>query len=286
MAVFAFFSAFAALFSYFIAPLSAKLSRFLGAIDLPDGVRKLHALPMPKLGGVGIYASFSVSMALLCLFDANCLGRFATVLLVGGGASVFVGAADDIFSFDAPKKLSLGGIISLCAALYMIDASDFAAPSFYIFRVFGNSIFILMLMNAYNMVDGVDGLCATLSLVPLIFAAENPAALLLFFSVLGFLPHNLPAEIYLGEAGAGVLGFLTASIILWGGTNTGSLAALLPFLTELVGTVLRRTASLRHPFSSGRGHIHHILLSLGFSTHGIAALLCITALLAACAFQI
>ena len=100
MAVFAFFSAFAALSSYFIAPLSAKLSRFLGAIDLPDGVRKLHALPMPKLGGVGIYASFSVSMALLCLFDANCLGRLATVLLVGGGASVFVGAADDIFSFD------------------------------------------------------------------------------------------------------------------------------------------------------------------------------------------
>lgn len=280
MAVLVFLSALAAVSSFVLAPFAVRISRTLGAIDTPDGVRKLHTFPMPKLGGFGIYFSFFVSMTALFCFGSELTERLGSALLIGGAAAVFVGAADDIFSFQAFEKLSLGGLISLTVSLYMTDISDFDRPVPCIFRLFGNALFILMMMNAYNMVDGSDGLCATLALVPLFFMSGNPAALLLFFSVLGFLPYNLPAVIYLGESGAGLLGFLTAVIFIWGGTDAVALGGMLPFLAELTGTVIRRAASFRHPFSSDRGHIHHRLLSLGLNPHCVAALLGAISLLA------
>ncbi len=272
------------LLSYALALHIAKLSFRVGAVDLPDGGRKLHKMPMPKLGGVGIYSAFAVGLILDFLLvgaDFRIFGggvgtapdRLAFLQLTFGAASVIIGAADDVFSYGAAKKLTLGAALSLISALYMTDFSDFALPMTYFLRVLGNALFILLIMNAFNMSDGADGLCATLALVPLLFLSGNSAAGLVFFSVLGFLPHNIPAKIYLGESGAGFLGYFAAVTFLYGGADGGAIFAFLPYIVELTSTVIRRAALGKHPFSADRGHIHHKLIALGFNPHGVASVM-------------
>lgn len=274
-----FFLAFSAFLSYRLTPRAARLAALIGAVDLPDGKRKLQAEPVPKLGGVGIYSSFALCVAVAWLFtqlgflQLGVNSRLLLLQLIGGGGAVLVGAADDVFSFSAIKKLTLGALLSLVSALAMTDFLGFTAPSLYFLRVVGNTMFIILLMNAFNMVDGVDGLCATLSLVPLLFLSENSASLLLFFAVLGFLPHNLPAKIYLGESGAAFLGYFVAVTYLYGDSSSFAIFSLMPYTLEVLTTILRRAARGRHPFSPDRGHLHYRLLSVGLDAHSTSALM-------------
>lgn len=279
MAFLVFFLGFTAFLSYSLTPQAIRLAASVGAVDLPDGIRKLQAEPVPKLGGVGIYLSFALCVAVAWIsarlgFLQFCASsKLLFLQLVGGGGAVLVGAADDVFSYSAVKKLTLGALLSLVSALAMTDFSVFTAPSLYFLRVLGNSLFILLLMNAFNMLDGVDGLCATLSLVPLLFLSENSASLLLFFAVLGFLPHNLPAKIYLGESGAAFLGYFVAVTYLYGDSSSFAIFSLMPYTLEVLATILRRAARGRHPFSPDRGHLHHRLVRAGFTPHGVASLI-------------
>lgn len=259
-------------FSYLATPVAARLARLVGAIDLPDGARKLHSVPMPRLGGVGIYLSY---FAYTLIFGG--IDGLTAALLIGGGVATFIGALDDVFNYNARKKLSLGAMLSLFTALVMTQGESLSYAEYFA-RVVGHSLFILLLINAFNMVDGSDGLSATLALVSLLFmSAECAAAGVLFFSVLGFLPHNIPAKIYLGESGACLLGYFLALTFLYSAVPVSAIFTLTVPIFEVVISILRRAAVGRHPFSADRGHMHHRLLSLGVGDAGVAATLSVLA---------
>ena len=254
------------LFSCFAARLSRRLSVRLGALDLPDGVRKLQKSPIPKLGGVGIYLSF----AAVFLLSGSAVGRVNLVQLIGGGIIVLVGAFDDIYSYKPWHKLTLEYAASLGSAVFMLapdSFSDFAVA-------LGHSLFILLIINAFNIMDGLDGLSATLSLPPLLFLfTESSAAGLVFFSVLGFLPHNIPAKIYLGESGAAFLGYFIAVTFLYESSAVWGFFTLAVPVFEVLVTVIRRAAVGKSLFYADRGHIHHRLFSLGFDAPSVACVL-------------
>ena len=254
---------FTFLLSFFTTYATRGLAEFIGAIDKPDGIRRLQPKPVAKLGGISIYVA-----AVVALFICGGADEPLPLLIIfGGGATMLFGICDDVFSYSPTKKLAaeylIAHITAFCAAQSLGAKSEL--------EIIAEAALITMLVNAYNLIDGTDGLCATLSLVALLFlATRDQTAYLLFFATLGFLPQNIPAKIYLGESGAAFLGFSIAALLLYGGFGKeGIFVAAIPII-ELISTFIRRVAGGKSPFSSDRLHLHHILLDSGVSAYGVA----------------
>lgn len=268
------------LFSLLLMPRAKSAGLLLGALDLPDGGRHRHARPTVRFGGAGIYLSFFPALLLF----SQPSHPTAAALLAGGGIIFLCGVIDDIRGLSPLCKL----IFQLIAAL--LSLSVLGAPTRFSFLTlslplpyllgFGYGIYrFLLYMNGVNFTDGIDGLCAASSMVALFAFAitffsygESEAgllALLLFFSVLGFLPFNLsPASLFMGDSGAGLLGLALAVFALTpigGEVRTEcSLFLALPALDTFV-SVGRRLLKGKSPFRADRGHLHHMLLQAGLS---------------------
>ena len=261
-----------------LMPLARRAGLALGALDLPDGGRHRHKRATVRLGGLGIFASFYLSLLLFC----HGTGKTAAALLIGGSIIFTIGVLDDARGLSPLTKLFFQG---LAAALSLpvlgipegISLLSFSLPLPALFG-FGYGVYrFLLYMNGVNFTDGIDGLCACSSLVALFafgtvffYYGETEAGLLaflLFFSLLGFLPFNLsPASLFMGDSGAGLLGLALAVFALTpiGGRIRGefSLFLALPTLDTAV-SVGRRIAQKKSPFRADRGHLHHMLLQSG-----------------------
>ncbi len=278
------------LLSYILVPITERLSRITGAIDIPDGIRKINTRPVPRLGGLGFFLAFFVT-ALVFIGTEN---AYVCAILSGGAVLVAAGFADDTHGLSSRAKF-FTQVIAATIALVIIPLPD----SFTIFGIINIPLSgalgflfplfrIVFTCNAVNFADGLDGLAAGLASVALlslcVFGFENgnnvaaTASFILSMATLGFLPHNrYHAKVFMGDCGSQFLGFAIAILSLAvspGGSFTAqtSLFLFIPMLDVWL-SVSRRILAGRNPFRADKGHLHHMLLNRGLRHESAVKLL-------------
>lgn len=253
--------------AWLLAPLAGAAARRLGVTVLPGG-RSIHARPTPLLGGIAVFVP-------LCAYLVATGGPLHVGLLVGAGLVFLVGAVDDVRGVTPGVK-----ICAQIGAAFALLGSGFAAPAVTLaplgelplagFEALFVVGWVVVVTNSINLIDGMDGLAATVALVAAFGCAlagfADGAALVAAGAALGFLRHNLSrARLFLGDAGSLLLGFLAAAFTL-NGSGPVALAPALGLLALPLGDVFLSTARrwLRGKpiFAADRGHVHHLLLDL------------------------
>lgn len=294
-----FFVALAITFS--VTPVVRDWASARGVVDSPGG-RRVHKLATPRLGGMAIMLGFFIPLVAMLGWDTsmakallgapqNVLGLFIGALIVG-----VVGAVDDVRSVGPWPKLVAQAVAAGVAFAfgYRIDAIDLPGLGTIDLGVFALPLTIawfLGVINALNLIDGLDGLAAGIAFFAAtangIIAHFNGAPIVVLFSaalagsLLGFLRHNFsPATIFMGDSGSMFLGFVLAATSLVGATikSSTTVAILAPLVAlgvpvfDTMLAMMRRTLARQSMFAADRGHIHHTLLDMGL-THRRAVLL-------------
>lgn len=266
----------------------------IGLVDTPGG-RKTHAHPVPLIGGIAIFLGFSFSLLCLNISLSHYRG-----LLAGSAILILIGVVDDFRELSPRIRLAGQFLVSLLLIewghlsllhlgnLFFVGDINTGTWSFFL-----TAFFVLSFINAINMIDGNDGLAASivaaqaffLVLLYFYFQQFYPAfILMLFIVVIGvFLFFNFPlsfekrASVFLGDAGSTFLGFViiwfaialsqqmaTSTLITAGTFSPMTILWVLayPFL-DLITVTMNRLRIGRSPFSGGRDHFHHVLLKMG-----------------------
>lgn len=276
-------AALAAALAVCLTPLAMRLAKRIGAVDEPRA-RGLSDRPMPRLGGVAIFAGVLGSAVVFLPLD----GRFGSIL-IGAAIITIVGALDDVFELSPLVKLLGQSAAALVPVLDGVRVTDFTLP--FVHRVelgdLGIPLTVLgivLIMNVVNFSDGVDGLAAGVcaiaaaAFVVIAFDLERANAAVLAAIIagaaLGFLVHNFhPATVFMGDCGSNLLGLLLACVAVEGTVKTQAVLALVlpllvlavPFL-DTTFVVLKRLKYRRPVYSADREHFHHRMDRIGFST--------------------
>ncbi|MEU4372023.1 hypothetical protein ACFU8R_12660 [Pseudonocardia alni] len=299
----------------------------VGAVAWPRG-RDVHVTPTPRWGGLAMFGGVLAGLLLSLQLPALRLAYFeqsteVVGVVVATGLLVGVGMLDDHYDLDALTKfaaqVTAAGLLVLYGvqwvSIWIPIGGDAFLTGSTLFLGQGQSVLLtvlvtVVLVNAMNFVDGLDGLAAGIGLITTLATAvfcvglisENgndptafvPAllAVVLAGSCLGFLPHNFhPARIFMGDTGSMMVGvMLSAAITTASGRvpqsdnlSAGNILALVSPVIVLVGivfipsldllmAVVRRTRAGTSPFSPDKMHLHHRLLQVGHS-HRRAVLL-------------
>lgn len=270
--------------SFAATPLVKRMAYKVGAIDVPKDDRRMHKVPIPRLGGLAIFIAFLFSTLLFYgQIDTKIQGVLLGLIMI-----VVLGVMDDIITLPALPKF-LVQIAAAGVAVYhecRIEAiGDIQLSQWVSIPV--SIIWIVAITNAVNFIDGLDGLAVGVSaistacmLVIAIISAVKPddwrvciilAALL--GSCLGFIPYNFnPAKIFMGDTGATFLGFVLACLSITGLFKTyTAISFAVPFLVlgvpifDICFAFLRRILKGQNPMKSDRGHVHHKLIDMGFN---------------------
>jgi UDP-GlcNAc:undecaprenyl-phosphate GlcNAc-1-phosphate transferase len=265
-------------------PLFVRLANRWLFIDQP-GERKVHSIPIPRVGGLAMAAGVLVAALLTIRLQAQ--DRW---FLFAAAVLIVFGALDDRFDLDYRLKL-LGQLIAVSIVVLLggvqVHSLTFSDPVVLPdWLAMPLSVFFLVgVTNAINLADGLDGLAGgttflCLCAVALLSSVGDPGAataLACAFAgaVLGFLRFNTyPASVFMGDAGSQLLGFTIGvlSVRATQGVSSQVSAALpvlllaLPILDTL-SVMAQRVGEGRSPFSADKNHIHHKLLALGFDHH-------------------
>ncbi|WP_307459676.1 MraY family glycosyltransferase [Pseudarthrobacter oxydans] len=286
----------------------------------PIRSRDMHSTPVSRLGGLGIFAGFFVALLIASQsFFVKDIYRNNDApwgILAGAAVIVLVGVADDLLDLRWWVKLIGQSAAALVVAIWGVRMTIIPfVPEPYVIESDAVSIaltagLIVTTMNAFNFIDGLDGLAAGVAIIggtaffltaywvhrtAILLDRSDLATLLtavLVGACIGFLPHNwFPAKIFMGDSGAMLIGLIMASagIVSTGQITSGLydrangiptiIPILLPFavlflpLLDLGLAVVRRTALGRSPWSADRGHLHHKLLDIGYSHRGAVILM-------------
>lgn len=217
---------FSFLFALYLIPVVKKIAVHLNIMDIPDGRIKKHKEPTPYLGGVAVYLAFIVALALVFPFENHIFSFFVGVTLL-----LFIGFLDDLTPLLHYQKFA-GQII---AALCFLRAGFYLKAHFFshYWAVPLSFFWILTMINAFNLVDVMDGLattlasCATLSFLIMALYLQQPVVAILLSAFLGalvaFFWFNKPnAQIYLGDSGSLFIGGFLATVpfmLNWGEYN-------------------------------------------------------------------
>lgn len=273
----------AAVLSFAATPIIKVLAKKVGAMDVPKDERRMHKIPIPRMGGLAIFLGFIVSVLIFGEMNREIRG-----ILLGAVIIVILGVMDDILTLRALPKF----IVQIFAAVVVVlhgcrieHFMGFALPQWLSYPV--SVIWIVAITNAVNFIDGLDGLAAgvsaisagTMLIVALILVPDTTAmasAILLAAIVgacVGFIPYNFnPATIFMGDTGSTFLGFMLASISIFGLFKTYAVISFaVPFLVlglpifDICFAVIRRVSKGQSPMHADRGHVHHRLIDMGFS---------------------
>jgi UDP-GlcNAc:undecaprenyl-phosphate GlcNAc-1-phosphate transferase len=271
-----------------------RIGKF-GFLDHPDGIRKKHVNAVPRVGGIGIAvayaATFAIALALPFSYTHilhKALPSILQLTLVGSVVLV-TGVLDDRFCLTAWQKLMGIGGASVLAYFAGIRVDIPILHSHPAWPGFGFALTVIWLIgcsNAFNLIDGMDGLAAGVGLmatVTMLIAALTQGNLPLAMAtmplagcLLGFLPYNFnKASVFLGDSGSLLIGFLLGCYgALWSEKSVTLVALTVPLLAvsiplaEVMLSILRRYLRNRPIFQPDRGHIHHKLLDRGLSPRG------------------
>ena len=289
---------FCLLLSMRIYPVIIYLSHKKNLMDEPVG-RSMHQRKTPTLGGIGMFVAFTISIILLGILVQLGQQDLLILLSILGGTIIllFLGIKDDLLVL-APKKKFLGQILS---ALLVIIGTDTRITSMY--GIFGvgelpywvSVIFTLLvfvfLINAYNLIDGIDGLAASIAIlintsfgVYFVLNKEYLYVLVCFSligALVGFLRYNTSKtrKLFMGDSGSLFIGFLLANLAI-GFLSINQLTttvykvsnapimvlAILSFpILDATRVFILRLAKGTSPFIADRNHIHHRLIDTGCS---------------------
>ena len=261
----------------------------IGLVDIPGG-RKVHRKPTPLVGGLGIFLGIlcvTISMPGMLLEYSSLLSLSALIL--------FIGTVDDAKNLSPLARLIGHSLVALAMAVVAgVELDSFGAllsssPLDLGFFSVPVTIFATLgVINAINMSDGVDGLSGGLVIVSLSFIALTSSmsgqlliasfCTIMICSIMAFLslnfrrPWQKQALIYLGDAGSTMLGFMLTWLLI--SSTQGITPAFTPVyalwflavpLVDTVNLMIKRPLKGRSPFDAGTDHLHHILLSRGFS---------------------
>jgi len=277
------------LITFYLVPILSAVAFKLNILDNPDGNLKQHKKATPYLGGVAVYVGFITALALTFPFESQMF-----LMFIGSTLLLFVGLLDDLVPMKPYQKFFGQMVAAFCflkGGFYLKELFLFSSHSpwaiiFWMFISFG---WILSVINAFNLIDVMDGLatttaiCATTTFMALAYAFNLPLLLLLLCAFLGalfgFLRFNYPpASIYLGDAGSlfigGFLG-IVPFMFPWGtyqvyGFVTPILVLLIPLLE--VGTLILIRTYRGIPFYNGSpDHFSIYLRKKGWSIKQVLA---------------
>ena len=273
----------------------------VGAIDIPDGKRRVHKSPIPRMGGLAIFFGFMVAVLAFVDIDSQTRG-----ILIGALLIVAIGILDDIKQLKASVKLLIQIVAASIVVYHGVKIAAISVPSFIVdggilplkwLSIPITVLWIVGVTNAVNLIDGLDGLAvgissiATFSLFFIAILAGEPTVALisaaLAGSCLGFLPYNFnPAKIFMGDTGSTFLGFILSVICIQGlFKGYAIISFIIPFLIlglpifDTSVAIIRRIHDKRPIMGADRGHLHHKLIDMGFSQKQTVAILYVIAML-------
>ncbi|HYJ88705.1 MAG TPA: MraY family glycosyltransferase [Pyrinomonadaceae bacterium] len=281
--------------SLVLTPLVRRLCERFNLLDVPVDGRRMHSKAVPRLGGVAIYISCLLALATLPFIDnilTQTLRGYTPQILVAliPATLVFLfGVYDDLRGTNATVKLvALGAIATLffimggrVEFLSIPFLGSFQLPGIVSFIV--TVVWLVAIANAFNLIDGMDGLAsgaalfASLVILTISFAQGQPVmivfSLVLCGALAGFLRYNFnPASIFLGDSGALFVGFTLAAMSVVGSQKASTAVAIvIPILAfgvpvvDTVVTIARRFVSRKPVFQGDNEHIHHMLIARGWS---------------------
>ncbi len=281
-------------------PIIISLARSKKLVDEPDNHRKLHHRPVPALGGIAIFIGIIISFS---LWMGGNMPTFYPFLVAGSVLLLSVGVRDDILAMKAGRKF-LAQFLAASAVviggnlrIYSLDGFLGISSVPETVAVIWTILAIVFIINAYNLIDGVDGLAGTLALVgsscfgiwffinghigEAILAASLAGALL------GFLYYNMaPAKIFMGDTGSLVIGLILAvmafrlielnAVSAAFSLNSPTVFAISLLIIPVFDTlrvIIVRLIKRKSPFLPDRNHIHHRLIDLGFGHRNICQFL-------------
>jgi UDP-GlcNAc:undecaprenyl-phosphate/decaprenyl-phosphate GlcNAc-1-phosphate transferase len=273
----------------------------LALVDVPDGGRRIHDRPTPRIGGVGIFAAVLLVVLIGALllsggFAANADFNALGTLLVGGLAIFALGLWDDARGVAAREKFAIQILIACGVFLGGIRIDGITLPGglleFPLWASMAITVgWIVLITNAFNLIDGSDGVAAGAALfaavaigIVSLFGSDPLGAFIAFVlagAILGFLFFNFPpASIFLGDCGSLFLGFMLAGLgVITAQKGPTALAVAIPVVSfalpilDTILAVMRRLLRGEAIFNADRGHIHHRLRDLGHSPRRVALLL-------------
>ncbi|HET7454338.1 MAG TPA: MraY family glycosyltransferase [Solirubrobacterales bacterium] len=285
----------AGLLALLLVPLTKRLALRVGAIDYPNE-RKLHTVPTPKLGGLGILGGVLIAGLIWLPSDTE-----SHSILIGAVAIAWVGVLDDVFDLNPAVKL-LGQTVAVVIPVSVgVTVDNFTFPFFGrltpgtvdLLTLPGGGVVhlgdvatvvgIVAIINVINLIDGVDGLAAgvavisglTLATIALSLdrTAAGVLAALVAGAALGFLRWGFPpASTFMGDSGSNLLGYLLGTVAVQGALKTNAVIALfIPLIILAVpildtGFVVAKRLKYRRPvYKADRWHFHHRMADIGFS---------------------
>lgn len=275
-----------------LVPVLARMAEARGLVDKPNS-RKVHSKAVPRIGGVAIVISLYCALAVDYLLFSPVINHFAfeskyLFLIMGSAVAFGVGLADDFKGLRARKKLIfqiiaaglayIGGIRVESIGFYNLFQMDLGwlSPAVTMF-------WIVLVINAFNLIDGLDGLAGGVGVIACTFLAYvcflrgNIGGQVLMVAtiggLLGFLRYNFnPASVFMGDGGSYFLGYLLGTISAYcAASNSATLSTLIPMLVVALPIIdvsmatMRRFVHGREIFSPDKQHFHHMLLRLGLS---------------------
>jgi UDP-GlcNAc:undecaprenyl-phosphate GlcNAc-1-phosphate transferase len=271
-------------------PLIRKIALASGITDDAGGdPLKIHRQPVALLGGLAILVAVAIGV-IVPLRGGFALYRNELIGITVGGLMIFgIGLWDDIRKVRPSVRFLmhiLAGVVILLAGLRM----NFI-PIWWIIIPF-TIIYVAGAINAFNVTDGMDGLCAGISLISCIgyffLGLKSGNVLLcslsgiLFMSLLGFLPYNLhPAKIFLGDAGSGFLGFSLGTMAVMATSKPYDIANFIAAILviglpvfDMAFAILRRLIRRKPLFIGDRDHLYDPLLKKGWSQPKVWSVMC------------
>jgi len=287
---FAYYLLVTGLMTFGLIPVFYKLGIILEITDKPGG-RHIHQRVTPRTGGIAIYITFIIALNLVTRPPREFTGLFWASSIVA-----LTGIFDDIKHIPATLKFLAQVVATIILIKYGIVLSFF--PNHLIGNIFSLTltfIWIIGITNAYNCMDGLDGLAAGMAIIILFFytiiatfmVADKFMALvglILLGAIAGFMPYNFRprkrALIFMGDAGSTFIGFMLAALSIfgsWGVKKSVDLAIPILLLgvpiTDMIMTTITRindgkVKSVRQWLEyGGNDHFHHRLLTMGFKSN-------------------
>jgi UDP-GlcNAc:undecaprenyl-phosphate GlcNAc-1-phosphate transferase len=281
--------------SFAVTPVVKEFAKRVGAMDVPKDERRMHKVPIPRMGGLAIFLGFLLSILVLLDLRGPIRG-----MLLGAVIIVVVGVIDDIKPLPALIKFALQILAALVAVESGIVVRVISNPNIFsanpylslgILAVPITVIWIVAITNSVNLIDGLDGLAVGVTaigsfalLVIAIAMAEKETAIImaaLAGACVGFMPYNVnPAKIFMGDTGATFLGYILATVSVIGLFKYYAIISFaVPFLIlglpifDTSFAFFRRLLRGQNPMKADRGHVHHRLIDMGFNQKQAVAIL-------------
>ena len=292
------------IFSLAFLFFARKAAEKVGLVDRPN-YRKRHQGTIPLVGGISVFAGSCFAFVLTDFYTPH-----FQLYLACAGALVLVGALDDRFDisvkFRAVVQASVAVVMMVKAKLYLSSLGHILGPWELMLGPFGYVLTLFAVwaaINAFNMVDGIDGLLGGLSCVTflamgiiLLFDGQVSLAMWCFTMIAAIIPYILlnlglfgrRYKVFMGDAGSTLIGFTIIWILLE--ATQGQSRPITPVtalwliaipLMDMVAIMYRRLSKGMSPFSADRQHIHHLIMRAGFTSRQAFVLITLAAALLA-----